>query len=134
MAKTELEIPVPDPNKNHKEVHIALDFDGTLAEYESWDFQGHKIGPPIKPMVDNVKRWLKKGYKVSIFTARLSHSRSESEQQIALIERFLEENDLPILQITCIKMWYFTHFVDDKAYHAELNKGWIEPKNKQLHG
>lgn len=126
MAKTE--ISVPDPSKKHKEVHIALDFDGTLAQYESWDFQGHKIGEPIKPMVDNVKRWLKKGYKVSIFTARLSHSRPESEQQIALIEQFLRENDLPILQITCMKMWYFTHFVDDKAYHAELNKGWIEPK------
>ena len=126
MANTDIEI--PNPAKKHKEVHIALDFDGTLAQYESWDFQGHKIGAPIKPMVDNVKRWLKKGYKVSIFTARLSHSRPESEQQIALIEQFLRENNLPILQITCMKMWYFTHFVDDKAYHAELNKGWIEPK------
>jgi hydroxymethylpyrimidine pyrophosphatase-like HAD family hydrolase len=126
MAKTEIDI--PDPSKVHKEIHIALDFDGTIAEYESWEKQGHKVGKPIKPMVDNVKRWLKKGYKVSIFTARLSHSRVESEQAIRLIEQFLEENGLPILQITCMKMYYFTHFIDDKAYHAELNQGWIEGK------
>lgn len=123
-----IEFAIPDPKRTHSEIHIALDFDGTLAQYESWEKQGHQIGKPIKPMVANVKRWLKKGYKVSIFTARLSHSRPESDQQIALIERFLKENDLPILQITCMKMSYFTHFVDDRAYHAETNKGWIEPK------
>jgi hypothetical protein len=38
-------------------------------------------------MVENVKRWLKKGYKVSIFTARLTHSRVESEQAITAIEK-----------------------------------------------
>lgn len=124
MAKTEIDI--PDPSKTHKEVHIALDFDGTIAEYESWEKQGHKVGKPIKLMVEAVKRWLKKGHKVSIFTARLSHSRLESEQAIQLIEQFLKENDLPVLQVTCMKMWYFTHFIDDKAYHAELNKGWID--------
>ena len=126
MPKTELEI--PDPKKNHKEVHIAVDFDGTLAHYDTWEGQFHNVGAPIKPMVENVKRWLAKGYKVSIFTARLSHSRVESEQAIAAIEKFLVDNGLPILQITCMKMYYFTHFVDDKAYHAEKNKGWIEPK------
>lgn len=121
-------MPVPDPSKAHKEIHIAVDFDGTLAEYEGWDKQGHIIGKPIKPMVENLKRWLKKGYKVSIFTARLSHSELESAQAIQLISQFLLENGLPILPITCMKMYWFTHFVDDKAYHAELNKGWIEPK------
>lgn len=126
MPKTEIEI--PDPTKEHKEIHIAVDFDGTLAEYEGWAKQGHIIGKPIKPMVDNIKRWLKKGYKVSIFTARLSHSELESAQAIQLISKFLLENGLPILPITCMKMYWFTHFVDDKAYHAELNKGWIEPK------
>jgi len=122
------ELEIPDPKKAHKEIHIAVDFDGTLAEYDTWEFQGNEFGKPIKPMIDNVKRWLKKGYKVSIFTARLSHSRVESEQQIILIQEFLKENGLPeSLPITCIKSYWFTHFVDDKAYHAELNKGWIEP-------
>lgn len=128
MSKTEIEI--IDPSKTHKNVHIALDFDGTLAEYGDWEKQGHAIGKPIYVMVENVKRWLKKGYKVSIFTARLTHSPVVSSQAICDIEDFLIQNGLPILQVTCMKMHYFTHFIDDKAYHAELNQGWIEPNPK----
>lgn len=128
MDKTEIEI--PDPSKTHKETHIAVDFDGTLAEYAGWEQQGHLVGKPIKPMVDNVKRWLKKGHKVSIFTARLSHSELESAQAIQLIHKFLVDNGLPILPVTCMKMYWFTHFIDDKAYNAEENKGWISPNPK----
>jgi hypothetical protein len=125
MAKIEIEI--PDPEKAHKEVYIALDFDGVIAHYDSWEAQGNKVGKPVKYMVSKVKEWLKKGYKVSIFTARLSHSQTTSEVEIQKIQNFLKENGLPeTLQITCLKMYYFTHFVDDRAYHVIPNTGVIE--------
>jgi len=124
MPKIELD---SRPAKQHSEVHIALDFDATLAEYESWDNQGHIVGKPIKKMVENAKSWLKKGYKISIFTARLSHGQLESEKQIVLIQKFLKENGLPdTLPITCIKAHWFTNFIDDKANHVIPNTGVIE--------
>jgi len=115
------------PAKQNSEVHIALDMDSTLSYYEGWDKQGHKLGKPIKKMVENVKSWLKKGYLVTIFTARLSHGAVESERQIALIQKFLRENDLPdTLPISCVKAHWFTIFIDDKAYHVIPNTGVIE--------
>jgi hypothetical protein len=76
MQKVEIDV-VPAP-QTHKEIHIALAFDGTLAHYDKWQGQYNKVGAPIPLMVSQVKDWLKRGYKVSIFTARLSHSNLES--------------------------------------------------------
>jgi len=114
----------------NNEIHIALDFDGTLAHYESWDKQGNKVGKPIKKMVDNVKLWLSKGYKVTIFTARLSHSIEEAEKSSIYIKQFLKECGLPELPITSVKMYYFSHFIDDKAYNVKKNSGIIEGLEK----
>ena len=117
------------PAQDHKQVHIALDLDGTLAHYETWDKQGNEMGKPIKSMVEKVKQWLKKDYRVSIFTARLTHGALESERQISIIQKFLKENGLPDnLQITPIKFHYFTHIIDDKAFHVVFNTGHIEGK------
>lgn len=107
----------------HKKIHIALDFDRTLAYHNNEPT--HTIGKPIAPMVKNVKKWLAKGYDVSIFTARLSHNQIESARQIELIQKFLVDAGLPVLPITCMKMYYFTHIIDDRAYHCEPNKGII---------
>ena len=124
---TEMELIKKKPDKAHKETHIFVDFDATLAYYSSWEEQENKVGKPIKKMVDNVKRWLKKGHRVTIFTARLTHGAAESEKQISLIQEFLEENGLPTnLQITCMKMHYMTHQIDDRAYHVISNTGVIE--------
>ena len=49
---------------------IAVDLDGTLAEYHSWPADG-SIGKPIPAMVERVKRWLAQGKDVRIFTARI---------------------------------------------------------------
>lgn len=49
--------------------YIAVDLDGTLAEYSHWHSPEH-IGAPIPKMIERVKRWLEKGKDVRIFTAR----------------------------------------------------------------
>lgn len=104
-------------------ISIALDLDKTLANYES-KWRAQKVGPVIPQMLEHVKNWLAKGYKVTIFSARLSHSGADLEKQTKMIRQFLNENDLN-LEMTCIKKTEFTHFIDDKAYHCVPNTGEI---------
>ena len=52
---------------------IAVDFDGTLAEYEKGDYEKYGVehlGAPIPEMVKTVKHALAAGDDVVIFTAR----------------------------------------------------------------
>ena len=109
-----------------KPVHIALDFDKTLAYHES-EFGTGKPGRPIEPMVKLLRQWLSKGYKVTIFTARVSAEFDEEHRtrQIGMIEKFLYENDLPLLDITANKSTTFSHIIDDRAYKVSPNTGSI---------
>lgn len=111
-----------------KQIHIALDLDLTLAQYDGKDI--FHVGEPIKPMVDKVKKWLEKGYKVSIFTARVAPSGAEGvrtdkfiKNQYKIITEFLLANGLPELEITAVKHSKFDFFVDDKAIPIEKNTG-----------
>jgi hypothetical protein len=106
-----------------KQIHIALDLDSTLAFYES-KWKAQKVGTAIIPMLENVKKWLAKGYKVTIFSARLSHEGEDLVNQIRMIRAFLKEHDLN-LPMTATKKAEFSHFIDDKAYHVVPNSGII---------
>jgi len=107
-----------------KEVHIALDFDKTLAYHKS-EWGVTKVGEPIQPMVEKVKEWLAKGYKITIFTVRMNRSGEELEKQIKMIDDFLINADLPILPKTAVKQREFSHFIDDRAYNVTPNTGII---------
>ena len=115
--------------KQHTGVQIFVDFDGTLAHYDSWDKQGNELGRPILPMLNKVKEWLAKDYGVTIFTARLSHNEEESHKQTRLIHEFLRQYNLPELPVTAIKSHRATHFVDDRAYHVIKNKGILQEED-----
>lgn len=105
-----------------KPVHIALDFDKTLAYHESkWGIS--RIGDPIWPMVEKTKEWLSKGYGVTIFTVRMSTEGDTLKKQTQMIDDFLTSVGLPILPKTAMKQRHFSHFVDDRAYHVEPNVG-----------
>lgn len=102
---------------------IGVDLDGTLAYYEDWVSILH-IGAPIAPMVERVKEWLRKGYEVKIFTARVADLDDES------CHRFQEELDgwclsagLPPLQATCVKDLRMVALWDDRARQVERNTG-----------
>lgn len=49
---------------------IGVDFDGTLAKYETW-MGWNVFGEPIAPMVDRVRAWLAEDKEVNIVTARV---------------------------------------------------------------
>jgi hypothetical protein len=53
----------------------AVDLDGCLAHqyWKGWPdcYEPDRIGKPIMPMVRRVRKWLKQGHTVQIFTARV---------------------------------------------------------------
>lgn len=98
---------------------IAVDLDGTLAHWESGeDYDPAKIGKPIKPMLDRVKKWVSEGKNVVIHTARAGESGSFPH-----IHKWLRDNGLPELQITNKKLKEVGEFWDDRAVAVERNTG-----------
>lgn len=75
---------------------VGVDFDGTLAYYEPGSFRKGVLGEPVLPMLERVKRWIRRGQTVKIVTARAS-----DPAQVALIQdwcaRWLGET-LPVIR------------------------------------
>ena len=107
---------------------IGVDLDGTLAHYDKWRGMDH-IGEPIAPMVERVKRMLRDGHDVRIFTARVCQGQDPVE-----LDKFLREiahwtfthigRQLPV---TCEKDWSMIMLYDDRAVSVEFNRGEIIP-------
>lgn len=113
---------------------IGVDFDGTLAHYDSW--QGTTLGDPIQPMVDRVKRWLADGWEVRILTARVSSRNEkmrlengeeiwESEAHRAAIEEWCEKHIGQKLRVTAEKDFQMVELWDDRAVTVGKNTGKI---------
>lgn len=97
---------------------VAVDLDGTLAEYHGWKGPG-VIGAPIPMMVERVKYWILQGVDVQIFTARATEV-----MNIPIIQRWLTDVAyLPLLPITCVKTYDFVEFWDDRAIDVVPNAG-----------
>ena len=103
---------------NNDKGWIAVDLDGTLAEYQEGYVSEGKIGDPIPKMMDRVKRWLKEGKKVKIFTAR-----AKTSELIPPIEEWLEKHGLGDLEITNEKDMHLTELWDDRAIQIIKNTG-----------
>ncbi len=104
---------------------IFVDFDGTLAFYDGYKGD-YELGQPIPKMVDRVKKWLKDGDRVKIFTARLSRIDGENrdvEKIRTLIEDWTEKNIGKRLEVTNIKDPSATEFWDDRAVGVIKNTG-----------
>lgn len=103
---------------------IAVDLDGTLAQYADWD-EG-EIGSPIPVMVERVKRWLDQGQDVCIFTARVCNGDPEGHRiriaiwlNDALGIRYAQQ----IKKITAEKTWDIHEIWDDRAIGVVPNTG-----------
>lgn len=96
---------------------IAVDLDGTLAEYAGW--QGpQNIGKPVPLMMERVKAWLAQGKTVKIFTAR-----AYLPEQIPFVHTWLKENGLPELEVTNVKDFGMIELWDDRCVQVEPNTG-----------
>ena len=100
---------------------IGVDLDGTLAYYEGWD--GGSIGEPIEPMVRRVKKWLKEGKKVKIFTARMHLDDGSQERAI---KDWCAEHIGQELEVTCCKDYAMMELWDDRVRQVEKNTGKIK--------
>lgn len=102
---------------------IGCDLDGTLAHYDHWRGLDH-IGKPIEKMVNHVKKAIRDGNEVRIFTARANEKGVQDDATVLPIRRWLKEVGLPEdLTITNIKGFDIDEFWDDRARQVMLNKG-----------
>jgi hypothetical protein len=96
---------------------IGVDLDGTLAYYER-SSSSDAIGEPVPAMMAFVKKMIKQGTRVKIFTARV-----QDPEQLPIIRTWLKENGLPELEITNVKDYYMHRIYDDRCIQVEKNTG-----------
>lgn len=101
---------------------VAVDLDGTLAVLEPSDDPYH-IGPPVPAMVDRVRDWLDDGVEVWIFTSSINGPDVDRDEKIARIHDWLEQQDLPALNVTDVKEHFFKEYWDDRAVQVVENTG-----------
>ena len=114
---------------------IAVDLDGTLAEYHGWVNTFH-IGPPIPAMVARVKAWLAGGKDVRIFTARVDGAvgggsgNADVDQRYRdvdtitkMIQDWCEEHVGARLPVTCKKDYGMVELWDDRCVQVIPNTG-----------
>lgn len=100
---------------------IGVDLDGTLAFYEGFRGDEH-IGEPITPMLERVKRRIKAGATVCIFTARAGNG----EDAVKHVKDWCMKHGLGDLRVTNVKDRFCTEIWDDRAFSVEKNTGrWV---------
>jgi hypothetical protein len=118
---------------------IAVDLDGTLAEYHGWQNTFH-IGPPIPKMAERVKLWLAEGKDVRIFTARVDGGSvaagmdktipssvielyHQTDKIITMIQDWTELHVGARLPVTCFKDYGMVELWDDRCVQVIKNTG-----------
>jgi|ERR1700691_4401226 len=116
---------------------IAVDLDGTLAEYHGWVNTFH-IGEPVPLMLKRVKGWLAAGHDVRIFTARVDGGLTgeamgvdaeivQRYKDIAaitmMIQDWTEKHLGKRLPVTCKKDYGMVELWDDRCVQVIPNTG-----------
>ena len=102
---------------------IAVDLDGTLAEYHGWKGVEH-IGEPVPAMVARVRTWLAEGKEVRIFTARVAEP--DTSKRIVVvrhIEEWCVKHVGQLLRITNVKDYGMIELWDDRCIQVRINTG-----------
>lgn len=99
--------------REHGEGWYGVDFDGTLAYYDHYRGDDH-TGAPIEPMVKWVRKMLREGKDVRLFTARKPHP---------ALRRWMQEHLGEVLPITNVKDHKMQALYDDRAITILRNKG-----------
>ena len=100
---------------------IAVDLDGTLAQYDGWKGIEH-IGPVIPEVANAMERAQKEGAEVHLFTSRVSDPEDAAEAH-QIISKWAEANHFNFASITAVKHKFFTEFWDDRAIQVIKNEG-----------
>lgn len=106
---------------------IGVDLDGTLAHYDGWVSVEH-IGEPVPAMVERIKEWLAKGYRVKIFTARVAHPTTGLAARLAIDEWCVKVFGR-VFDVTHQKDMQMYQLWDDRCVCVERNTGRILGQN-----
>ena len=102
---------------------IICDLDGTLTVDEPETSYDSKL--PNIPLVKKLRYFSEIGYKITIFTARNMHTYDGDLDMITsntlpIIEKWLEQNQIPYDEIIIGKPWCENGFyIDDKAIRPD---------------
>ena len=106
---------------------IGVDLDGTLAVYGEFEASDpHRIGAPVPPMVERVRRWLADGVDVRIFTARVGHEGDMAhynEPARQRVQAWCREHLGAELPVTATKNYRMRQLRDDRALQVGYNTG-----------
>lgn len=92
---------------------IGVDFDGALAHYDGFKGEDH-FGAPVEAMVTRVRRWLRDGRDVRLFTAR---------DPSPGLRRWMRDHLGEVLPITRVKDHQMQALWDDRAITTLRNQG-----------
>ncbi len=101
---------------------IGVDLDATLAQYDGWKGPTH-IGDPIPKMMERVHKWLARGRKVKIMTARVTPGKEDTQTCRDAIADWLKRHGLPDLEITHAKDHKMIELWDDRVVQVIPNTG-----------
>lgn len=114
---------------------IAVDLDGTLAEYHGWIDETH-IGEPIPLMANRVREWIFDKKDVRIFTARadgglvaieMGNTSGEAFRDVSriigIIQDWTEKHFGVRLPVTNRKDYGMIELWDDRAVQVVPNTG-----------
>ena len=99
---------------------IGVDFDGTLAHYEGFKGDDH-VGAPVEPMVRRVRKWLREGKDVRLFTARKPNP---------ALRRWMLEHLGEVLPVTSTKDHKCQAMYDDRAVQVKRNTGHVSAEDE----
>lgn len=122
---------------------IAVDLDGTLADYTNGWQGADIIGDPVPEMFDRVRRWMDEGREIRIFTARIwpitevieEHTDLEqihnwyggaADQAMVSIAGILDWSRSHfgcVFPITCVKDLRMVELYDDRCVQVVANTG-----------
>lgn len=113
-----------------KDKVIAVDLDGTLAEYHG-ERDNTFIGKPIPAMVGKVRAASERGATIYIFTSRLAQP-IMNDEQMDLIPNWLDSNYIPYEKVTGVKLQEIDEFWDDRAVGVVKNTGIFNKSSHSL--
>lgn len=115
---------------NNVTFKIAVDLDGTLAEYDYWRGPDH-IGAPIRNTVWLLRNFHSQNTEIFIFTCRTNKTINreydvDTMEVVSTIRKWLNDNNLPFVGINLDDGKPFAHvYLDDRAtYFSKRRAIW----------
>jgi len=99
--------------RNGQEVIGAVDFDGTIVEYDGWKGYKH-IGEEKEGAIDTLKELIDMGVKIIVYTTRCNPTMPDHHLAWLEVKLWLKEQGLGDVEITGLKP-YAHFYVDDRA-------------------